>query len=411
MKILHTSDWHLGKRLEQFSRLEEQKEVLAEICAIADAEKVDAVIIAGDLFDTPNPPTPALELFYQTLKKLANNGQRAVIAIAGNHDSPDRIEAPEPLARECGIIFCGYPNSKITPFALETGLAILKSDHGFLEIKLPNQSVPLRILCTPYANEARLKTFLGLENSEAEMRKILQGKWQELAARYCDQNGVNLLATHLFVANKATNQSEDFLEPEDEKPILYVGGSQVVYSENIPEEIQYTALGHMHRKQVMLNSKNTLAYCGSPLAFSMNETNQKKYVLITEIEPGKQAVIKEIELTKGKKLVKKRFEDVAEAVNWLSENQETLVELTMVTDTFLTAAERKQILGAHSGIVAIIPEVKDASNVNAAKKEIDLEKSIGDLFIDYFRYSQNGQEPNQELLDLFQEVLAAEQEL
>jgi len=113
MRILHTSDWHLGKKLDNFSRIEEQKQVLAEICKIADQEKVDVVIIAGDLFDTYNPGTEAEELFYKTLKKLAKNGSRPVIAIAGNHDSPDRIEVPDPLAKECGIILAGFPNTKI----------------------------------------------------------------------------------------------------------------------------------------------------------------------------------------------------------------------------------------------------------------------------------------------------------
>ncbi len=131
MKILHTSDWHLGKRLENFSRLEEQQAVLNEICEIADNENVDAVLVAGDLFDTFNPPTEAVDLFYKTLKRLTNGGKRPVIAIAGNHDSPDRIEAPDPLARECGIIFTGYPNSVVPEFELETGLKILEIRRRF----------------------------------------------------------------------------------------------------------------------------------------------------------------------------------------------------------------------------------------------------------------------------------------
>src|ERR1035437_2649810 len=116
MKILHTSDWHLGKRLEGFSRLNEQSAVLQEICDIADSEKAEAVIIAGDLFDTFNPSTEAVELFYHFTKKLTNNGTRPVIAIAGNHDSPERIEAPDPLAPECGILFSGFPHPVISSF-------------------------------------------------------------------------------------------------------------------------------------------------------------------------------------------------------------------------------------------------------------------------------------------------------
>ena len=98
MRILHTSDWHLGKNLESFSRLEEQIEVLEEILEISDRFDVDAILIAGDLFDTFNPPAKAVEIFYKYLKRLTKSASRPVIAIAGNHDSPDRIEAPDPLA-------------------------------------------------------------------------------------------------------------------------------------------------------------------------------------------------------------------------------------------------------------------------------------------------------------------------
>ena len=105
LKILHTADWHLGKRLQEFSRLEEQKEVLDEICSIADQEEIDLVLLAGDIFDTFNPAHEAVELLYKTLRRLSKNGTRPVIAISGNHDSTQFVEAPDPLARELGIIF------------------------------------------------------------------------------------------------------------------------------------------------------------------------------------------------------------------------------------------------------------------------------------------------------------------
>jgi len=90
---------------------------------------------------------------------LANNGSRAVVAIAGNHDSPERIEAPDPLARECGIILAGFPYTHVVPFALTKGIEVTKSTAGFIELKLLNCAYPLRLLLTPYANEYRLKTF------------------------------------------------------------------------------------------------------------------------------------------------------------------------------------------------------------------------------------------------------------
>lgn len=408
MKLLHTSDWHLGKRLEDFSRIEEQQAVLQEICEIAEREQVNAIIVAGDLFDTFNPPTEAVDLFYKTLKRLSNNGDRPVIAIAGNHDSPDRIEAPDPLARECGIIFAGYPNSVVPQFELESGLKVLHSEEGFLELQLSGTSIPLRLLLTPYANEFRLKTYLGQENSEEELRTVLQDRWQELATKYCDDKGVNLLVTHLFVVKKGDELPE---EPADEKPILHVGGAQVIYTENIPKQIQYTAIGHLHRMHKVDSVPCPVYYSGSPLSYSFAEANQKKYVLVIDTEPGKQAAINQIELTKGKKLLRKRAEGIDGALLWLTENTDSLVELTMVTDTYLTAYERKQLSAAHNGIIAIIPEVKNVSDlVGGNKKSIDLTKTMEELFADYFRHKNKGQEPNEDIMKLFAEILAEEDE-
>jgi len=406
MKILHTSDWHLGKRLENFSRMEEQQAVLQEICEIADSEKVDAVLVAGDLFDTFNPPTEAVDLFYKSLKKLTNNGKRPVIAIAGNHDSPDRIEAPDPLARECGIIFVGYPNSKVPEFELESSLKITKSEEGFLEIKLPENPVPLRILLTPYANEFRLKTALGFENSEEELRKILQQKWNDLAEKYCDKNGVNLLVSHLFLIEKDGEIPE---EPADEKPILHVGGVQAVYTENIPQQIQYTALGHLHRMHSVDKKVNTVYYSGSPLSYSFAEANQLKYVLVVDVEPGEKVMVTEKPLTRGKKLLRYRAEGMEIALKWLVENPDCLVELTLVTNTFLTATERKQLNAEHNGIITIIPEVLNENELAVVdKKNIDLTKNMTDLFRDYFKHAK-GQEPNTEIIELFTEILAEEE--
>ena len=105
-----------------------------EIVAIADEQKVDIILVAGDLFDNFNPSVEAVELFYKTLKKLSNNGKRPVIAISGNHDSPSLIDAPNPLARECGIIFIGYPQAKIQKFELND-FKITKSEEGFTPTK------------------------------------------------------------------------------------------------------------------------------------------------------------------------------------------------------------------------------------------------------------------------------------
>jgi len=407
MRILHTSDWHLGKKLEDFSRIEEQQAVLQEIVNIADSEQVDAVLLAGDLFDTFNPPTEAVEVFYRTLKCLSKDGSRPVIVIAGNHDSPDRIEAPDPLARECGIVFAGYPNSKVLPFELESGLKVTRSEEGFLELKLPAKDEYLRLLLTPYANEYRLKTCLGIENSEEALREVLEQKWKAIADKFCDNTGVNILVCHLFMVSKGNEFPE---EPVDEKPILHVGGAQAIYTDNIPSQIQYTALGHLHRMHRVSKKGSPVYYSGSPLSYSFGEADQKKYVLIVDVEPEKTAEVRQLELTKGKPLLRKRAEGMQDALQWLSENTEALVELTLVTDTFLTAEERRELNAVHAGIISIIPEVSNAKGFSSNKrKQIDLTQSMEDLFRDYFQH-EKGQEPNDEIMNLFTEILAQEEE-
>lgn len=401
MRILHTADWHLGKRLEKFSRLEEQRQVLEEIIAIADEQQVDAVLIAGDLFDNFNPASEAVELFYRTLKRLSAQGKRAVVAIAGNHDSPDRIEAPDALASECGIFFSGYPNSIVSTCELDSGVCIAHSEPGFIELKLPSCDQKLRLLVTPYANEYRLKTFLGMDNTEEELRQVLQRRWTELADRYCDDQGVNMLITHLFMMKKGAEKPE---EPDDEKPILHVGGAQVVYSENIPPQIQYAALGHLHRYQQIDDRPCPAVYSSSPLSYSFSEAGQEKYVVIIDALAGERVTFNKVALQSGRKLERKRFDDIEKALGWLYENPDALVELTVSTDEYLRSEDRKRLLQAHQGIVTLIPEVRSLKTASAVQR-INLNQNMDDLFQQYFQH-RHGQSANPALLELFNEIRA-----
>ena len=404
MKILHTADWHLGKKLETFSRFEEQIAVLDEICQVADDQKVDVVLIAGDIFDTYNPPTEADDLFYKTVKRLSKDGQRLVVAIAGNHDSADRIAAPDPLARECGIIMVGHNNGIVPKFKLPSGLEVTQSDVGFVEIQLPQNDFPLRIITTPYVNELRLKKELTAADKELEFRNILETQWTFLAEKYCDKKGVNILMTHLFFVKKGQEINEKE-ESEDEKSILYVGGAQPIYSNNIPKGIQYVALGHLHRKQTIAENPCPIVYSSSPLAYSFSEANQQKYVMIIDAQPNKEVDVEAIKLKQGRLLLRNNFSDIDEAIKWLKENPYTLVELTIHTETYLTGGEKRRLLDAHDGIVSIIPVIADNEQLTGEKRAvIDLEKNINQLFVDYFEHKNGGLAPNKELLDLFNEL-------
>ena len=406
MKILHTADWHIGKRLDNFSRLEEQRLVLSEICEIAENEQVQAVIVAGDLFDNFNPSSEATELLYTTLHRLSANGSRAVIAIAGNHDSPERIQVPDALARVCGIIFVGFPNTEIQKFYTQGNVQVVHSDKGFIELKLPGTEVPLRIIHTPYANEQRLKTFLGVDESEEALREHLQKHWQSLADRYLDDRGFNLLVTHLYVMKKGDPSPEE--EPDEERPILHVGGAQAIYTENFPKQVHYVALGHLHRYQ-RVDKNPDVVYSSSPLAYSFSESNQKKYVMLIQAEAGKLVGYQAIELKSGKKLRRKSSSSIDEAIEWLGEYPDDLIELTIISDNYLEASDKKRLHEAHAGIVQIIPQIKRI-NAEDSAAEIDLSLSVEKLFQEYFKSKNKGQEPSEGLMEVLREVLGTEEE-
>jgi exonuclease SbcD len=399
LKILHTSDWHLGKRLYNRDRLPEQRLILDEIHEIAEAQQVDVIIVAGDLFDVANPSNEATELFYKALKKMSKNGHRPVIAIAGNHDSPQRIEAPDPLARENGIIFMGFPNSTVPVFEIDSGLKVIQSEKGFVEIKLPNQTIPLRLLLTPYASEIRMKQFLGKDEEEG-LREALQKQWKFLAEKYCNTQGVNMAMAHLFVWNRDSEPPE---EPEGEKPVK-IGNASVVYADLFPERLQYVALGHLHRSQEVKGGKVPVFYSGSPLAYSFSESGQEKYVHVIDATPAKAVSVEKVELKKGRRLLRKTFEEVAKAVDWLEENKEAFTEITMRTNDFLTADQNKLLRDASENLVNIIPEPQNRIGQENQSERIDMNQSVSELFKKYFVETQE-QEPNEEIMSLFNEIL------
>lgn len=403
MKIIHTADWHLGKKLDHFSRLEEQRKVMNEICVIADEQQADVIIIAGDLFDTFNPPVEAVDLFYKTLKRLTNNGKRPVIAIAGNHDSPDRIDAPNPLARECGILFVGNPDVTIPTQIIENNFEITRSENGFFEIKLPHYDFPIRIIATPYANEMRLKTYLGAENKEEQLNLLLQDSWSALADKYCDTEGVNILTTHLYMLKRGGKILE---EPDGEKP-LRIGNADIVYTDCIPDQIQYTALGHLHRFQNVGGHSSPVVYSSSPLSYSFSEVGQDKKVVLIEAQPNEAVKFTAIPLQSGRVLHRKKFESIETAVDWLLANPYCLVELTLVNDTFFKTQDLKRIHESHDGIIYIIPIVNKEANEEQQMPKVNLEQDIQGLFQDYFvsKYKQN---PNEEILDLFNEIIGSQ---
>lgn len=402
MRILHTADWHLGKKLDNFSRHEEQELVLQEITQIAHEKDVDIVLVAGDLFDNFNPSNASLELYYQSLKNLTENGKRPVFAIAGNHDSPDKINTTDVLARSLGIFCFGNPKQKVQEKRANSYFSINKTEADFTEIKFKKYNYPLRLIHTPYANEQRLKENFDFNNEDWELNLALKNHWEDISKKHCDNSGVNILMSHLFMI-PSSHELTEFKEPEGERP-LKLGNASLITAHTVPKEIQYVALGHLHKYIHWKRGHTDFAYSGSPLIYSFSEAMQEKHVLIVDIEPGKEAQIQKIPLTKGRNIRRMIDNSVEEAIEKIKKHPDDLLELTLKTATYITQEELQQLREAHNYIIRLIPQPKVDLEEKDWTSEDTKEQNIYNLFEAFFE-TEKGMKPNQEILELFKEIV------
>jgi exonuclease SbcD len=386
MRLLHTADWHLGKTLEGRSRLPEQEQFLDELVEIVEEEKIDVILMAGDAFDTVNPPAAAEELFYESLARLADKGKRQVIVISGNHDHPERLVAARTIAGQQGITLIGNP--------INTSLSF--------NIHRCNQE--LKVAALPYPSESRLKELLEESQQEellrAKYEQRVQGLFADLTQGFTDKS-VNVAMSHLFVAGG---------DPSDSERPIQVGGAYTVAPSFLPETVQYIALGHLHRPQTMSRAKALTRYSGSPLAYSFSEAGYAKSVSILDIEPGQAAQMNEIFLRSGKPLVKwKATEGVAQVYQWLDEGRDSnaWIDLEVYLHHALSLEEIHRIRKLHAGLVQIRPVFEDIFSVEEMKRSSNLPIDV--MFKRFYERQTGGAEAEEELVELFLELVHTEE--
>ncbi|MFZ5643389.1 MAG: exonuclease SbcCD subunit D [Bacillota bacterium] len=404
MRILHTSDWHLGKTLEHISRIDEQREFVDCLCKTAEEEAVDLILVAGDIYDTYNPSAAAEELFYEAVDRLSGRGKRAVVVIAGNHDNPERLCAASPLAYKSGIILLGYPGSDAGAYKISGGsIKITESGPGWLELSVPGCNHSAVIITLPYPSESRLEEVLSLQADEGILQKAYSEKigsiFSSLGRKFRGDT-VNLAVGHLFLRGGKESESERTLQ---------VGGALTVDSGVLPDRAQFVALGHLHRPQEIKGAPCPAYYSGSPLAYSFSEADYSKAVYIIDAVPGKKAEIKTVYLDCGKPLRRWVAEEgIGQAIRWCEEgrDQNAWIDLEIVTGRVLTAEEQKRIRTLNPGIINIRPRLitEAAEALSPQGRE---GRKIDELFRDYFKYRM-GLEIPQELMGAFLEVLHEE---
>jgi len=412
MRILHTSDWHLGRSLEQISRINEQREFIDYLCELVDEQKIDLVLIAGDIFDTYNPSAAAEELFYDAIDRLNGSGKRAVVVISGNHDNPERLCAASTLASKYGIFLLGYPGSDAGEYITgdikeladvenrQNRASLAASGPGWLELSVPACDHNAVIITMPYPSESRLEELLSQEADETLLQKAYSDKigsiFSSRAERFRNDT-VNLIVAHLFLIGGI---------PSDSERTLQVGGAMTVSPDIIPEKAHYAALGHLHRPQEIRGTVCPAFYSGSPLAYSFSESDYSKAVMIIDAVPGQKAVVTPVYLDCGKPL-RRWFADqgIEQAIRWCKEGKDpnAWIDLEIVTDRPFTNEEQKMLRELHNGIINIRPRMKSDDMVTLTLNNREGRK-IDELFSDYYKYRM-GVEIPEELMSAFLEVI------
>ncbi len=388
MKILHSSDWHLGKKLEGQKRIEEQRKFIEKLVVIADNEEVDLVLLAGDIYDNSNPSAEAENLFFTAMKMLAKNGKRGVIVIPGNHDNPQRLSVANSLAKEFGIIIYETPFEK-KEVGRYGNFQVKRSTEGGIELEINNKKA--FIYCLPYPSEVALnEDFTEIDYSK-RIGDILKKGIEENR-----ENIPNIIMTHIFVTGSSGDGDERTIE---------LGGSLAVSLEDLPE-VDYIALGHIHRP--MKFTKKRAYYCGSPIEYRINENKYDKRVFIATLNGNFNNEFKEIELENYKPIIKYRVNGAEEAI-LLSEKKELNQEwiyLEILTDVYLSNEEIKKIK-RNKNILEIKPLFTNIRNLELEFQDTNSKKTILENFIEYFSES-DGVEPSKETKELFLKMLESD---
>lgn len=248
MKLIHLSDIHLGKRVNEFSMLEDQAHILKKILAVVDEEKPNGVLIAGDVYDKSVPSTEAVQLFDDFLVRLAER-KLPVFIISGNHDSPERLSFANRLIDAVGIHLAPVYNGVVEPITLS-------DEYG-----------PVNVYMLPFIKPAHVRGFF----PDTEITSYSDAVAAAIGRMNIDKTQRNVLITHQFVTGAQRSDSEE----------LSVGGTDNIGAE-VFCDFDYVALGHIHGPQNMDSGR--IRYCGSPLKYSFSEAAQQKSVTVAELK-------------------------------------------------------------------------------------------------------------------------------
>lgn len=383
MKILHTADWHIGQRLHERQRTDEHEKFLCWLLNIIQEHHVELLLVSGDIFDTALPSSASTNLYYRFLYRLYNETNAYAVITAGNHDSPRHLEAPREFLKMGRIYVVG-----------------LADEPNNCVVTLPPDNPQVAVAAVPFLSESDLR-HLSYE-TEAD-RSERYREW--FKAFYADCVAAmpaelpKILMGHLFVQGGTIGDSERNVQ---------IGGATATHASDFPENVNYVALGHLHRPQTIKGTDYPIRYSGSPIPLRFNEAGYRKKVHLLELsDDGALIQDEEIEIPIFKELCTVEDDEASVLSKAMTDDWDgkyIQVKLRLTTPRVGISDEIRKVFSDRGGEVLSVelelPEAKQGGTLPV--EEIERPEKI---FAQFHRANFDGNPPDETLTQTFSELV------
>ena len=374
MKLIHLSDLHLGKRVNEFSMIEDQKYILNQILGIIDEEQPDGILLAGDLYDRPVPSAEAVQLLDSFLTRLAKR-KIPVYAISGNHDSAERIAFGSHIMSSSGICMSPVYDGKTAKYCL-------MDNYGEVWIHL-----------LPFIRPAVVRHVFAGEEGAEEIRTYQEAVQAAVEHMDLDTEKRNVLVAHQFVVGAMSCDSEE----------ITVGGIDQIEGA-VFRDFDYVALGHIHSPQNVGNDR--IRYCGTPLKYSFSEAGQQKSVTVVELGEKGTLEVREIQLKplRDMRKLKGTYMAITSLSNYQDTNTEDYVQITLTDEEDIVDGLQK-LRTIYPNLMRLeYDNCRTRENQKVTGTETVEKKSELEYFEEFFEL-QNNQPMNEEQRKFSEELI------
>ena len=398
MKIIHTSDWHIGKIVNEFSMIEDQKYILNRLIDLIEKENPEVLIIAGDVYDRSIPPVEAVELLNETLSNLIIDKKVKVLAISGNHDGGERLSFGSQILEKHGLYIAGRDDELYKHVVVKDG----EKNVNFYLIPYKDPALTRKIL-----DEKEIK-------SHNDAMKFVVEKIKE----NINYEEVNILVGHGYVTMKREDAIECIenkyevanLETSESERPLSIGGTDLIDGK-IFDDFDYVALGHLHGRQKI--GREEMKYSGSILKYSFSEVKQKKGVYILDIN-DKDAInidFKCLKPVRDLRVIKGNIEELIEEARELEEGKEDYIQAILTDDgELINPMEKLRAVYPNTMLITRERKREISEDKTSAKGEYK-RKSKLELFKEFYEDLGSGdytEEKEVVLMNTINEVLKSE---